>query len=174
MRYSLALVLATGCGLFGTHGGGGGGGGGSGGGSPGTATMHQQHNLDMLNMYRAQHNAGPLVIDDQLNAFSTTAAEQLEATGQPHGYFIAQGNSGQIWMQGFCTAAGENQAPKWPVNGDEDATIDAILVAMMNEGPGGGHYDNIVSANFSRVGIGLVVDANQQLWFSNDFSGSCH
>jgi uncharacterized protein YkwD len=172
MRYSLALVLATGCGLFGSHGGG--GGGGSGGGSPGTADQHQAHNLASLNAYRAQHGAAALVVDDQLNAFSTTAAQQLEASGQAHGYFIAQGNSGAIWMQGFCTAAGENQAPKWPVNGDEDGTVDAILQAMMNEGPGGGHYDNIVSKNFTRVGIGLVVDANQQLWFSNDFSGSCH
>ncbi len=76
--------------------------------------------------------------------------------------------------QGFCSSAAENQAPGWPVNGDEDATIDAILKAMMDEGPGGGHHDNILAASSTRVGVGLVVDAQQQLWFTNDFSGSCH
>jgi hypothetical protein len=47
------------------------------------------------------------------------------------------------------------------------------LKAMMDEGPGGGHHDNILAASSTRVGIGLIVDDQQQLWFTNDFSGPC-
>ncbi|MCU1282408.1 MAG: hypothetical protein JWM53_5954 [bacterium] len=175
-RVILALVVMAvpACGLFAPQGSGGGGsGGGGGGGTSGPLDAHVQHNLDMLNMYRAQAGVGALVVDDQLSAFSTTASMQLEATGQAHGYFVAQGNSGAIWQQGFCSSAAENQAPGWPVNGNLDGTVDAILKAMMDEGPGGGHHDNILAATSTRVGVALVVDAQQQLWFTNDFSGSC-
>ena len=85
----------------------------------------------------------------------------LEATGQAHGYFMRRAARARIWKQGFCSSAAENQAPGWPVNNDEDATIDAILKAMMDEGPGGGHHDNILAASSTRVGVGLVVDAQQ-------------
>jgi hypothetical protein len=78
-------------------------------------------------MYRAQAGVAPLVIDDKLNAFSMTAAMQLEATRQAHGYFMAQSGSGALWTEGFYRGAAENQAPGWPMNGNEDATIDAIL-----------------------------------------------
>lgn len=180
MRYLvLALALgASGCLLTPQNGGGGGGGSaGSGGGggapSPGSADQHQQHNLDTLNMYRAQAGVAPLTIDDALNAFSTAAAMDLEATNQAHRYFMQAGQTGAIWQDGFCGSAAENQAPGWPTNGNEDAVIDAILKAMMDEGPGGGHHDNILASSSTRVGIGLVVDAQNRLWFSNDFSGSC-
>ena len=183
-RVGLALVLAlsSACGLLspqgsgggGSGGGGAGGSGGAGGGGGGTAAdAHAQHNLDTLNMYRAQAGVGALAIDAQLSTFSTTASMMLESSGQAHGYFAAQANSGAIWSQGFCSSAAENQAPGWPINGDEDATIDAILKAMMDEGPGGGHHDNILAASSTRVGIGLVVDAQGALWFTNDFSGRC-
>ena len=180
---ALAVSALTACGVLAPSGGGGGGsGGGGGGGSAGgggggggstTADARVQHNVDQLNMYRAQAGVAPLVLDDQLSMFSTTASMQLESTGQAHGYFMQQAQSGALWGQGFCGSAAENQAPGWPVNGDEDATIDAILKAMMDEGPGGGHHDNILAASSTRVGVGLVVDAQQQLWFTNDFSGAC-
>ena len=157
----------------GSGGGGSGGGGSSGGVSSMNADAHQRHCLDTLNAYRAQAGVAPLVLDDALSAFSLQASQALEATGQPHGYFQQQGQSGALWTEGFCNSAAENQAPGWPVNGDEDGTIDAILKAMMDEGPGGGHHDNILAASSVRVGVGLVVDAQQQLWFTNDFSGAC-
>jgi len=175
MRYFvLACALgATGCLLTPQNGGGGGGGTGGGTITPGSADEHQQHNLDTLNMYRAQAGVAPLVIDDQLNAFSTAAAMDLESSGQAHRYFMQAGQSGALWQQGFCSSAAENEAPGWPTHGDVDATVDAILKAMMDEGPGGGHHDNILAASSTRVGIGLVVDAQGALWFTNDFSGRC-
>jgi uncharacterized protein YkwD len=175
-RVTLALMvcLAGGCFLTRSGSGGGGNGGSGGGGATVPADANMLHNLDVLNMYRAQNGAPALALDDHLSAFSTTAAEQLEATGQAHGYFMQQGSSGALWKQGFCGSAAENQAPGWDTHGNIDATVDAILKAMMDEGPGGGHHDNIVNPALARVGVGLVVDAQDRLWFSNDFSGPCN
>ena len=52
---------------------------------------------------------------------------------------------------------------------------DEILAAMWAEGPGTGaahgHYNNMVNAAFTGLGVGLVFDANGLLYFTNDFSG---
>jgi hypothetical protein len=177
---SAATVLLCGCGgsfLPAAGGSGGGGGGGSGGADEGlgatvNATEPAQHCLAALNMYRAQHNAPLAVLDDALSTFSMKASQALAAGGPDHGYFNAAGSS--LWSQGFCRSAAENQAPGWAVkNGDEDATIDAILAAMMAEGPSGGHYVNIVNPANVRVGVGLVLDGSARLWFTNDFSALC-
>lgn len=40
---------------------------------------------------------------------------------------------------------------------------------MFAEGPGGGHYENMMATRFTRVGIGLVT-VNGQLYLTNDFS----
>jgi hypothetical protein len=177
---SAATVLLCGCG--GTFSptvssGGGGGGGGSGGADNGlgatvNATEPAMHCLAALNMYRAQHNAPPAVLDDALSTFSMKASQALAAGGPDHGYFNAAGSA--LWSEGFCRWAAENQAPAWAVNnGDEDATLDAILAAMMAEGPNGDHYVNIVNPADVRVGVGLVLDGNSRLWFTNDFSALC-
>jgi hypothetical protein len=133
-----------------------------------------QRNLDGLNMYRAQNGVAPLQLDDALSQFAAEGSQQLRATGVPHGHIMDAASSGAIWSSGFCNAAGENQAPSWPAssNAAELHSIDGILAQMMAEGPGGGHHDNILGAQFARVGIALLV-VNGQLWLTNDFSGPC-
>jgi hypothetical protein len=44
-----------------------------------------------------------------------------------------------------------------------------MLKMMMDEGPGGGHYDNMMNPRFRRVGIGLF-DSGGKLYMTNDFS----
>jgi hypothetical protein len=169
------LACAVGCGgLSGKAGNGGGSGGANPVGAQLNLDPHVQHTLAALNGFRAQHGAGALVLDDNLTAFSQTAAQMLASGGSPHAYFNAQVKSGAIWQDGFCGNGGENQTGSgWKVGADEDATIDAVLQAMMDEGPGGGHYDNIVDGDFTRVGVGLVVGSDQSFSLSNDFSGGC-
>jgi uncharacterized protein YkwD len=132
-----------------------------------------QHNLDVINDYRQQNGAPAVSVTDALNSFATIGSEQLAAGGAAHGHFQAAGDDGSLWKSGFCNGAGENQAPGWPItNGDQNATIDAIMKAMMDEGPGGGHHDNIINPEFRLVGIGLVVKGTS-LYFTNDFSNAC-
>jgi uncharacterized protein YkwD len=127
-----------------------------------------QHNVDALNEYRARAGAPPLARSDKLDQFATTGSDQLAAGGEPHGHF----GSSDVFASGFCSGAGENQAPGWPVNGDENGTIDHVLEAMMGEGPGGGHHDNIVNPHFATVGIGLIIK-DGSLYLTNDFSNAC-
>jgi uncharacterized protein YkwD len=179
MRYFVLAMWAMGafgCGGTGDSSGGGGSGGGSASGAVANQSPHVQHNLATLNMYRAQNGVAALTLDDDLTAFSIKAAQQFESSGTAHEYFMQQAQSMAIWNEGFCSGAGENQAPgsDWNIGSDEDATIDSILGAMMSEGPGGGHHDNIVNSAFTRVGVGLVVTSSGGLWFSNDFSNACN
>jgi uncharacterized protein YkwD len=129
-----------------------------------------QHNLDQLNMYRAQNSAPPLQLTDALDTFATAGSQELAADNMPHAHFKNAGDA--IWQSGFCSGAGENQAPNWPIGaGGVDGAIDTILDAMMKEGPGGGHHDNIVNPDFRLVGVGLVMQGG--LFLTNDFSNAC-
>jgi len=40
---------------------------------------------------------------------------------------------------------------------------------MYDEGPGGGHYENMINPKFKRVGIGLVY-VGDKLYLTNDFT----
>jgi len=124
----------------------------------------------VLNGHRSQSGVAPLVLDAQLSTFAIAASRALADGGAPHGYFSSQGS--QLFKVGFCGLASENQAPGWPAGSDVNATITSALKAMMDEGPGGGHHDNIVDPRATRVGVGIVVQSNR-LYFTNDFSGNC-
>jgi uncharacterized protein YkwD len=141
-------------------------------GGAGGADPYVQHNLDALNTYRAANNAPALVLSDALNAFAATGSQQLAAGGPAHGHFMDAITKQTLFSSGFCNGAGENQAPGWPMNGDENGTIDAILKQMMDEGPGGGHHDNIVNPQFRLLGVGVLVQGGG-LYLTNDFSNSC-
>jgi hypothetical protein len=52
------------------------------------------------------------------------------------------------------------------------AAVDAALQSMMDEGPGGGHHDNILSAAWGKVGISVLVQ-DGKLYLTNDFSAAC-
>ncbi len=97
----------------------------------------------------------------------------------PHQHFMNAGSS--IWSMGFTSMAGENQGDPngWRVlsscpSTNEDMQIAQIQQARFNEGPPGdagdhGHYENIMSTSFTRVGVGLV-EVSGKLYLTNDFS----
>lgn len=129
------------------------------------AAIH--HNLNQLNAYRAKAGAQVLQMEPKLNGFARQGSIELRQNHQPHGHF----RRADVFESGFQGSAAENQGDPngWPIRGGLNATIDAILQAMMDEGPGGGHHDNMLNPEFRRVGIGLVVDGNK-LYLTNDFS----
>ena len=63
------------------------------------------------------------------------------------------------------SAAGENVGE---AGGSESAAIQALHQSMISEGPGGGHYQNIMSTTFTTVGIGLYYTSGT-LWLTGDF-----
>jgi uncharacterized protein YkwD len=96
---------------------------------------------------------GPLAVDGRLRAGAQGWAKQLSQDGALHhqdmGRFLDQ------W-----TTAGENVA--------FGPSVDAIFGALVASPR---HYANIVKADFSAVGIGVVPAADGMLWTSHLFAG---
>jgi hypothetical protein len=140
----------------------------------------QERNLADINMYRATLGIAPLKLDLGLCAFALAGSKEETMDHMPHAHFIAAGNSGALWMEGFVMNAGENQGDPngWTVLSATPTTneldqIDAIQKAMFDEGPGDGeahgHYENMMDPAFDRVGVGLI-EVDQMLYLTNDFS----
>lgn len=131
-----------------------------------------KYNVDRVNAYRAQKGLPALLYDAKISAFARRGSEQLARDHSAHAYFAANAKG----APGFGSRAAENQGdPRGVPALDGDAAqngkkqIDIMLKLMMDEGPGGGHYDNMMNPHFRRIGIGLFY-AGGKLYMTNDFS----
>jgi hypothetical protein len=131
-----------------------------------------KYNVERVNAYRAQKGLAPLLYDAKISAFARRGSEQLSRDHTPHAHFAANAQGAPV----FGSKAAENQGdPGGVPTLDGDAArnghkqIDIMLRMMMDEGPGGGHYDNMMNARFRRIGVGLVY-AGGKLYMTNDFS----
>jgi len=131
-----------------------------------------KYNVDRVNAYRAQKRLPPVLYDAKISAFARRGSERLARDHAPHAHFAANAKG----APGFGSRAAENQGdPNGVPALDSDPTrngrkqIDLMLKLMMDEGPGGGHYDNMMNASFRRIGIGLFY-AGGKLYMTNDFS----
>ena len=131
-----------------------------------------KYNVDRVNAYRAQKGLPALLYDAKISAFARRGSEQLSRDHTAHAHFAAKAQG----APGFGSRAAENQGDPGGVpsldpdparNGRQQ--IDIMLKLMMDEGPGGGHYDNMMNARFRRIGIGLFY-AGGKLYMTNDFS----
>ncbi|HEY8072491.1 MAG TPA: CAP domain-containing protein [Labilithrix sp.] len=131
-----------------------------------------RYNVDQINAYRARAGLPVYTYDAQLTAFAYAGSQELSQDHSAHAHFqcCSQG------APGFGHARAENQgdpsgvpqtSPDPFTNGRTQ--IDTMLRMMMDEGPGGGHYDNMMSQRYRRVGVGLYY-AGGKLYMTNDFS----
>lgn len=75
----------------------------------------------------------------------------------------------RIANEGFAgfTDCGENiglagpSSPPWN-------NVYAVQESMMNEGPTGWHYIHLTSTTLHRIGVGIYVDSNGWVWFTED------
>jgi uncharacterized protein YkwD len=44
----------------------------------------------------------------------------------------------------------------------------SVQESMMNEGPGGWHFIHLTSTTLHRIGVGIYVDSNGWIWFTED------
>jgi uncharacterized protein YkwD len=132
-----------------------------------------RYNVERVNAYRAKGGLGPLLYDAPISKFARAGSEQLAHDHTPHAHFAANAKG----APGFGSRAAENQGDPSGVpallqgdrtkNGQQQ--VDLMLKLMMDEGPGGGHYDNMMNASYRRLGIGLVY-VDGRLYLTNDFS----
>jgi hypothetical protein len=131
-----------------------------------------RYNVEQLNAYRARAGVGPLRYDAAVGAFATEGSTELAADHRAHAYFKAH----VAGSRAFGPRSAENQGdPDGVPSMDPDAArngrkqIDVMLKLMFDEGPGGGHHDNMLDPRYKRVGVG-VVDRGGRLYLTNDFS----
>lgn len=131
-----------------------------------------KYNVDRINAYRAQKSLHALLYDAKISAFARSGSERLSRDHAPHAHFAANAKG----APGFGSRSAENQGDPGGVpaldadplaNGRKQ--IDVMMKMMMDEGPGGGHHDNMMNPSFRRVGVGLVY-AGGRLYLTNDFS----
>lgn len=115
--------------------------------------------VEVINGYRARAGAPPLARSAALEAFAMRAAEHDGRSGRRHGYFSQTSGGGVAWA--------ENEIPGWP--GDVRKVIAEGTEMMWDEGPGGGHHDNLASKRFKEVGCGIYVTPSKKVWITQDF-----
>jgi hypothetical protein len=130
-----------------------------------------RYNVDRVNAYRAQGGVPPLLYDARISAFAIAGSQRLSRDHVPHANFAESAQA-----QHFGSRSAENQGdPRGVPTMDADAwrnaqkQVDIMLKLMMDEGPGGGHYDNIMNPKMRRIGIGNVY-ASGRFYLTNDFS----
>jgi uncharacterized protein YkwD len=134
------------------------------GGSTGSgATSDLQHCVDVINGYRAKVGASPLARSSALEAYAAAGATSDSQTNQPHGHFITTAGGG--------IAFAENEIPGWPLASYQTTAnvIERGTLLMWNEGPGGGHYQNLVNTSFTQVGCGVHATTAGAVWVTQDF-----
>jgi uncharacterized protein YkwD len=119
--------------------------------------------LDTLNALRATLGLKPVTWSKSLEAFADQGARYDSERNAAHEHFKA-----------FSTRAvpsdAENAIPGWPLKNYK--TVGAVVVQgakmMWDEGPGGGHYENIKGAH-TEVGCGIYVNPAGGVWVIHDF-----
>jgi uncharacterized protein YkwD len=125
--------------------------------------------LNLLNSERAQHGLPALHMNSHLISSAHSHNLALAAHNTMSHQLPGEASLGtRISRAGYSwRAAGEN------IGWDSSMTTSAALHLerlMYGEGPGGGHYENIVSKTYRDVGIDVYLDQkHHKLWLTEDF-----
>lgn len=120
-----------------------------------TGTTAEEICVAEINRYRATLGLKALARWTSAEACSDGEAQSDGQTGHAHGAF------------GKCGEYAQNECPGWP--GPDDEMISGCLEAMWNEGPGGGHHDNMASTKLTKVACGFYTMTNGDVWSVQNF-----
>ena len=104
--------------------------------------------VDETNRLRQMHGRPPVAHSAELEAYANEGAEH-DFHSSPHDHFGST-NGGGI-------AFAENECPHWDISfggGDLVDLMRACIEAFYSEGPGGGHYDNMMGP-YGSLGCGI-------------------
>jgi uncharacterized protein YkwD len=119
--------------------------------------------LDTINACRAKLNLKPVTWSKSLEAFADEGARYDAGLNAAHSHF------GKFSVRAVPADA-ENALPGWPIKNYKSvaAVVQKGTEMMWNEGPGGGHYENI-KGDQTTVGCGVFVTATGNIWVVQDF-----
>jgi hypothetical protein len=89
----------------------------------------------------------------------STDIEQFAAAASKND---ALANAAHQYYQAHATGfSAENEVLRWPNNLQPtvQGIVAAAIQAFYSEGPGGGHYENIVGS-YTQIGCGIYIDSN--------------
>lgn len=109
----------------------------------------------LTNGVRASAGLAPLARDGSLDAQAVAWAQELARSGQLRHSNIPRAVIGKPW-----STVGENVG----VGPSVQILHDALVASS-------GHYANIAGPAYTRVGIGVAVDASGQVWVCQVFAG---
>lgn len=113
-----------------------------------------QQCVDKINAYRATVGLAALARWTEGEGCADEEAASDAASGEFHGAF------------GSCGEHAQNECP------DYDSTtriLELCLQMMWDEGPGGGHYDNMTSTDSAQVACGIHTTAEGLVWSVQNF-----
>ena len=143
LRQLIPFVLVAACG--------GGSAGDDDGGGPDASADDPAHVfcVEETNRYRAMNGRPDVARSAALEAYADEGAA-YDFGANPHDHFISTSGGG--------IAFAENECPHWGLQaqggGDMHALVAACIEAFYAEGPGGGHYDNMMG-NYGALGCGI-------------------
>ena len=114
------------------------------------------------NRYRAIEGKPPIPHSAELEQYATEGARydtERESAHQHFGDF-----PGTAWAENECPSFGG-----WTVDGDLHDTIAACIKAFYDEGPGGGHYDNMMGEH-QGCGCGVYIRDGNKVTITQDFN----
>lgn len=126
-------------------------------------SSYQQQVLDLVNAERTKRGLSPLTLDAKLCNVATKKAEDM-ATKNYFDHTSPTYGSPFDMMRQFGVsyqAAGENIAKG-------QTTPQEVMNSWMNSS---GHRANILSSNFTKLGVGVAKDSNGRLYWSQMFIG---
>lgn len=105
------------------------------------------------NRYRTDGGRAAVTRAAALEDFADEGAA-VDHGAEPHDHFRATSGGG--------IAFAENECPHWNLapGGDLSALVGSCIAAFFGEGPGGGHYENMMG-NYGTLGCGLYVEGDE-------------
>lgn len=116
----------------------------------------RQSCVDRINQYRARVRMGPLARDASTESCDDEESRLDAQSNRAHGSF------------GKCGERAQNACPNYPGASVEDV-LNKCLQQMFEEGPGGGHYDNMTSTKYSRASCGFLSMPGGRIWTVQNF-----
>jgi len=122
-----------------------------------------QRCVDYINEFRAAHGRSALSRSGDLEQCAAEGAYQDSLSGAAHGHFGNTDGCGGV-------SDAENEVPGWSLSwsGSVMSVVEGGIDMMMDEGPGGGHYENILGDHNS-VGCGIFITPDSNVWVIQDF-----
>jgi hypothetical protein len=117
----------------------------------------EQACVDHVNALRATKQLPALTRWKANEACADAQAQNDSMTGKAHGAFFS------------CPNLAQNECPDWRSTTGARGIVPGCLDLMWAEGPGGGHYENMIRHGYTFLACGFYTTPDGRVWSVQDF-----